>query len=106
MGDSQRFALSALLVLALVGALAFNGLETHRTRVAAEKSSDSLGALLEVVKKPVQQERRARCPKEASHLDHDVDMGPIVPCPNPADGECVGGVAVSVAEAHCKAGKP
>lgn len=106
MTDSKRFAVSAALVLGLTGALAFSGLETHRARVAAEQSSDSLGELLEVVKKPVQQEPHAKCPKELSHLDHDVDMGPVVPCANPADGQCVGGVALSAAEAHCKAGKP
>lgn len=103
----SRNVVAGMLLLMFAGASAvtWGSLELHRARVAAELQADRLGALLDAVTKP-KTEPHATCEKSASGLDHNVDMGPVVPCAKPEDGQCVGGVPLSVAEAHCKAGKP
>jgi hypothetical protein len=52
---------------------------------------------------------RAVCPAKLSGAEHDLDLGPAGPCPNPDDGVCITwrgeSITASAAEARCKAGK-
>lgn len=103
MTNRQAAALMLPGLLVLAGVI-FAGHELHRSRLASEDTAAKLGALISNAGP-----KHAVCAKADSGLDHDVDMGPILACPNPDDGQCVtvdGKPApVSVAVARCKAGK-
>jgi hypothetical protein len=43
------------------------------------------------------------CPEHDGHPE--VDLGVPETCPDPADGQCVRGMPLSVAQARCQAGK-
>lgn len=102
-------ARAAWYALATVAALAVGTgvtYEAHRTRVATEALRDA------VVRPPAPAPgapQAARCTKDVSHLDHDVELGVPGPCPDPADGVCltVQGhpLPISVVDARCRAGK-